>query len=141
MNILVEPVTYSAVSTDENAADGYYVYANWNYLWWKDYEFLRKGCEWNLPQKSGHGSKRYTQTYYTEVAIPLHIIDHPKRKVFVLNCVDDFPGSLCAKYQRIYFVMKCLIQISELLRDDILDKIFKLDIIEFGHQIYNGNFM
>ena len=38
-----------------------------------------------------HGSKRYAQTYRTEVDIQLRTIFHQKLKVFLPDCVDNFP--------------------------------------------------
>ena len=73
----------------------------------------------------------YTQTDGTEVSIPLRIIVYPKMKVFVPDCVDYFPLNLCEKYQHSSLFVKVLIQISELLYDEILDKIPKQDKLNF----------
>ena len=125
MNILVEEGNFGSVSTDGNDADGYYIY-----IYIIDGHIissLDRVLNVTYLTILIHGSKWYTQTYGTEVAISLCIIVHPKLKYFVPDCVDDFPGLFCAKYHHNYFSMKGMINIFGLLHGDILDKTIKLD--------------
>ena len=48
-------------------------------------------------------------------------------EVFVPDCVDDFTGNVCAKYQRNYLFLKG----SKFVNYEILDKTSRLDKIDF----------
>ena len=50
------------------------------------------------------GSKSYSQTDSAENIIPLNNIFCPLLKVFITDCVNNFPGNLCLKPQLSYFL-------------------------------------
>ena len=65
--------------------------------------------------------KNRTQTYGNDIFITLHIIFHPKLKVFT-DCVSDFPVGLYAKYQYSSLLMKDFIQVSQQLHNEFVEK-------------------